>query len=270
MSNEYQRFNPEGWLESKDNILDFNNVTQAYKSGEILQGYVEKCDENFNLHVSFGNNIKGIIPRNELELVNTDSFGYCSNSVCKNKVDCFVQFKIKEIYDDNKLLLSRKNVQNEAIKWATNELEPGMVVNGIVRNMRKFGAFVEIGGGVVGLLHIEDISISRIKSPEERFYVGQKIKVMIKSIDKENNKIVLSYKELLGDWEDNIKDYSEKTIVQGIVKESDKYKNGIFVELKPNLVGLAEYKDGFNYGQTVDVYIKKIIKDKKKIKLLIV
>lgn len=136
--------------------------------------------------------------------------------------------------------------------------------------MRKFGAFVEIGGGVVGLLHIEDISVSRIKSPEERFSIGQKINVMIKSIDKDNNKIVLSYKELLGDWDENIKEYTEKTVVEGIVKEADKFKNGIFIELKPNLVGLAEYKEGVEYGQKVNVYIKKIIKERKKIKLLII
>ena len=136
--------------------------------------------------------------------------------------------------------------------------------------MRKFGAFVEIGGGVVGLLHIEDISVSRIKSPEERFFIGQKINVMIKSIDKDNNKIVLSYKELLGDWDENVKEYTEKTVVEGIVKETDKFKNGIFIELKPNLVGLAEYKDGVEYGQKVNVYIKKIIKERKKIKLLII
>ena len=136
--------------------------------------------------------------------------------------------------------------------------------------MRKFGAFVEIGGGVVGLLHIEDISVSRIKSPEERFFIGQKINVMIKSIDKDNNKIVLSYKELLGDWDENVKEYTEKTVVEGIVKETDKIKNGIFIELKPNLVGLAEYKDGVEYGQKVNVYIKKIIKERKKIKLLII
>lgn len=84
---------------------------------------------------------------------------------------------------------------------------------GIVKNIRKFGVFVDIGGGIIGLLHIEDISISRIKSPEERFFIGQKIKVMIKSIDKENNRIVLSHKELLGNWEDNIQDFEEKMIV---------------------------------------------------------
>ena len=93
---------------------------------------------------------------------------------------------------------------------------------------------------------------------------------MIKSIEKENGKVILSYKELLGDWQENIKDFKEKMIVSGIVKETDKYKNGIFIELKPNLVGLAEYKDGFYYGQKVKVLIKKIIEEKKKIKLIIV
>lgn len=77
-------------------------------------------------------------------------------------------------------------------------------------------------------------------------------------------------KSFYGNWEDNIKDFEEKMTVKGIVKEEDKYKNGIFIELKPNLVGLAEYKEGYKYGQEVNVYIRKIIKDKKKIKLIIV
>lgn len=265
---EYQKFIPEGWINTNEK-LDEKLINNAFENGEILQGYVNECDSNYNLHINLGNNINGIIPRNELEIINIDEFGYCNPSICKNKVNNFVQFKIKEIYDNKNLLLSRKKVQEEALEWVKNELKVGMVVKGIIKNIRKFGAFVEIGGGVVGLLHIEDISISRIKSPEERFFIGQKINVMIKSIDKETNKIVLSYKELLGGWEENIKGYSEKTIVDGIVKETDKFKNGIFIELKPNLVGLAEYKEGLHYGQKVKVYIKKIIKDRKKIKLLI-
>ena len=123
---------------------------------------------------------------------------------------------------------------------------------------------------MVGLLHIEDISVSRIKSPEERLSVGQKINVMVKSIDKDKERICLSYKELLGDWEDNVKEIEEKTVVDGIIKEADKYKNGIFVELKPNLVAMAEYQEGFKYGQKVKVLIKKIIRSKKKIKVAIV
>ena len=245
-------------------------MKDAFSNQKVLQGYVESCDNNFNLHVNVGNNITAILPRNEFEAINVDEYGYCNPNICRNKVNSYVQFRIKEIYDDNRIILSRKNVQKDALKWIENELEPGMIVKGIVKNMRKFGAFIEIGGGVVGLLHIEDISVSRIKSPEERFKVGQKINVMIKSIDRENDKIFLSYKELLGNWEENVKDFEEKTIVEGTVKEYDKFKNGIFIELRPNLVGLAEYKEGFEYGQKVKVYIKKIIKDKKKIKLLII
>ena len=58
--------------------------------------------------------------------------------------------------------------------------------------------------------------------------------------------------------------------VEGIVRETEKNKNGIFIELTPNLVGMAEYKEGLSYGQPVDVYIKKIDYQRKKIKLLIV
>ena len=164
----------------------------------------------------------------------------------------------------------RRELSKENINWIQNEAHTGEIMNGTVKNIKPFGAFVEVENGVVGLLHIEDISVSRIKSPEERFEIGQNIKVMIKSIDKEQNRIELTHKELLGTWDENVESYQEGEKVQGIVKETEKQKNGIFIELKPNLVGLAEYKEGYEYGQKVDVYIKRIVKDKKKIKLLIV
>lgn len=121
-----------------------------------------------------------------------------------------------------------------------------------------------------GLVHIEDISVSRIKSPAERFEIGQKINIMVKSIDRKANRVILSYKEMLGTWEENISEFSQGMTVKGIAKETEKSKNGIFIELKPNLIGLAEYKEGIEYGQDVEVYIKRIIPEKKKIKLLIV
>ena len=123
--------------------------------------------------------------------------------------------------------------------------------------------------GISGLLYIEDISVSRIKSPYERFKIGQDIDVMVKDIDKEKNRISFTYKELLGTWEDNIKEFKQGTVVKGIARETEKDKNGIFIELKPNLVGLAEYKEDIKYGQDVNVYIKKIIPEKRKVKLLI-
>lgn len=156
-------------------------------------------------------------------------------------------------------------------KWISvdESLQENMIVNGIVKSIQPYGAFIEIEGGIVGLLHIEDISVARIKSPYERFQIGQEIKVKIKDIDREKNRIMFTYKELLGTWEENAKLFSEGTKVKGVVRETEKNKNGIFIELKPNLVGLAEYKENIQYGQDVDVYIKKIVPDKKKIKLII-
>jgi len=143
------------------------------------------------------------------------------------------------------------------------------LLTGIVKNIRPYGAFIEIGGGLVGLVHIEDISVARIKSPMERFEIGQKVKVVIKSIDRKNNRVILSHKELLGTWEENAESFKEGSTVKAIAREVEKSKNGIFVELKPNLVGLAEYKENIEYGQEVEVYIKKIMPEKKKIKLII-
>ena len=146
-------------------------------------------------------------------------------------------------------------------------LKVGMVIEGIVKNIKPYGAFIQINNGITGLLRIDDISVSRIKSPEERLSIGQKINIMVKSIEKDQKRINFTYKELLGDWEQNANLYTEKSITKGIVKGSDKFKNGLFVELTPNLVGMAEYEEGFEYGQEVNVFIKKISREKKKIKL---
>ena len=82
-------------------------------------------------------------------------------------------------------------------------------------------------------------------------------------------KVILSYKETLGTWEENAKKFVSGSRTKGIVRETEKNKNGIFIELTPNLVGMAEYEEGLEYGQEVEVYIKKIDNEKKKVKLII-
>ena len=140
----------------------------------------------------------------------------------------------------------------------------------MVKNIKPYGAFIEIAGGVVGLAHIEDLSIARIKTPSERLKIGQKVDVVVKSIDRRTGKVILSYKETLGSWEENAKMFTTGMKAKGIVRETEKNKNGIFIELTPNLVGMAEYEEGLQYGQTVDLYIKKIDNERKKVKLLII
>ena len=166
-------------------------------------------------------------------------------------------------------MLSRRSAQEESLKWAISELKKGEKVNGIVKNIKPYGAFIDIGSGTVGLLHIEDISVARMKNPSERLDIGQKIPVIIKEINKNEKKIDVSYKEMLGTWNENIKDIKVGDTLEGIIREVTKDMKGIFIELKPNLVGMSEYKEGLVYGQKVNVYVKKIIPDKKKIKLVI-
>ena len=149
-------------------------------------------------------------------------------------------------------------------------ISKGQVMSGVVKNIQPYGAFIQTDKGIDGLLYIEDISIARIKTPAERLSVGQKINVIVKDINREKNRVYFSYKEMLGTWDENIRDIQEKTIIPGIIRETEKDKRGIFIELKPNLVGMAEYKEGFEYGQKVDVYVKKIVEDNKKIKIKLV
>lgn len=158
-------------------------------------------------------------------------------------------------------------ITSEECKKKANNLHLGDIVNGIVKSIKPYGAFIEIEGGIVGLVHIKDLSVARIKTPFERLQIGQKINIKIKNIDEETGKISLSYKEMFGTWEENAKNFQVGMKTKGIVRETEKDKNGIFVELKPNLVGMIEYKDGLEYGQDINVAIKKIDYEKKKIKL---
>lgn len=158
----------------------------------------------------------------------------------------------------------------DKIKKVISNLKPGMVIDGKVKNIKPYGAFIQIENGVTGFLRIDDISVSRIKNPNERLKIGQNVKIMVKSIEEDKNRVNFTYKELLGNWEENINKYTEKSFTKGIVKGSDKFKNGLFIELTPNLVGMAEYQEGYEYGQEVNVFIKKILKDKKKVKLDII
>ena len=150
------------------------------------------------------------------------------------------------------------------------QITKGQIVEGTVTGIKPYGAFIKIDDETVGLAFIEDLSVVRIKSPDERLKIGQTVKCMVKSVDEKTGKINLSYKDCLGTWEENIEKFKEGTTVKGIVRDTEKNKNGIFIELAPNLVGMTEYTEDISYGQTVNVFIKKILPDKKKVKLIIV
>lgn len=252
------KFFPEGW---KSEYL--------VESDGILQGIVEECDKDYNLHVKLDNGRLGIIPRGEIEAVNVEQNGFPKINLCVGKVHKYVQFKVKGEEDRN-LILSRKEAQQEVLDFIKNNLRVGQVLKGIVKNITNYGAFIDIGSGIVGLVHIEDLSVARIKTPFERIKIGQKLNIVVKYIDRETGRINLSYKETLGTWEENVRNFSVGMETKGIVRETEKNRNGIFIELTPNLVGMAEYRGDLNYGDKIDVAVKKIDYEKKKIKLIVV
>jgi small subunit ribosomal protein S1 len=147
-----------------------------------------------------------------------------------------------------------------------SNLKPGDVVNARITHLETFGAFADIGCGIVALMPIDAISVSRIEHPSERFTVGMDIKAVIKSI--ENGRISLSHKELLGTWLQNAEHFHIGETVQGIVRSIEPY--GIFVELTPNLSGLADPRSGLMRGDHVSVHIRNMIPSRMKIKLNII
>ena len=125
---------------------------------------------------------------------------------------------------------------------------------------------MDIGCGVPSLIGIENISVSRIPHPGQRFRVGQAVYAAVLDLEPRLERIYLTHRELLGTWAENAARFQPGMTVPGIVRGVKDY--GAFVELTPNLSGLAERKAGLAEGQRVSVYIKAILPERMKIKLL--
>ena len=147
-------------------------------------------------------------------------------------------------------------------------LQPGAVLTCRVTRLESFGAFLDIGCGIVAMLPIEHISVSRISHPRERFREGQKILAAVYSIDRNRRRITMTHRELLGTWMENASRFAPGETVRGIVRSVKEY--GSFIELAPNLSGLADAREGLNTGDAVSVYIKSIRPDRMKVKLQII
>ena len=164
-------------------------------------------------------------------------------------------------------VLSRRLAQERCRRDYLERLVPGDVIPGRVTHLEPFGCFVDIGCGIPSLIPIDQISVSRISHPRDRFRPGEDIRAVVRSLEP-GGRVCLSHKELLGSWEENAALFHPGETVAGVVRTVEEY--GVFVELTPNLAGLAEPCPGVTPGQQASVYIKNIIPGKMKIKLIIV
>lgn len=264
-------FEPEGWrIDTPDNraaMQSYSALSDASRENRILEGRAVICDAAHNLVVDLGC-MHGVIPREEGAIGIRE--GTVRDIAIISRVNhpvCFLITGFEKKSDGSVFaVLSRRAAQEKCLREYVSGLIPGDVIHARVTHLESFGAFTDIGCGVVALLPIDSISVSRIDHPRERFTVGMDILALVKC--KENGRITLSHRELLGTWEENASRFTAGETVAGIVRSVEPY--GIFVELTPNLAGLAELKEGVLPGQQASVYIKNILPARMKVKLVII
>lgn len=264
-------YRPEGCLYktpvNQRLISSAEGLTEAMNCGTIIEARVSVCTSSHDLIIDLPC-AKGVISREDGALGIPE--GKTRDIALISRVNKIVCFKVRELNygSDGSLTakLSRREAQEECQRNYIEKLRAGDIIEAMVTHLEQFGSFVDIGCGIPSLIPIDTISVSRISHPSDRMRVGQMIYAAVKS--NESARICLTHKELLGTWEENAADYEVGETVSGIVRSVESY--GIFVELTPNLAGLAEARGGITAGMHVSVYIKAIIPEKMKVKLVIV
>ena len=272
---------PEGQLlttlRNREFTASLAGLERAMDTGAIIEGTALLCDSEFNLHVDFPAlpGVRGIIPRTET-VWSRDSEP-AKDIAILTRVGKAVACKVTGIERTDvgtTVYLSRRLAQAECAARYLDTLIPGDVIRAKVTHLENFGAFVDIGCGIPSLLSVDTISISRISHPRDRLYNGQMIWVAVRNIDRDAGRIFVSMRELLGTWEQNAARFTPGQTVAGIVRSVEDY--GVFVELAPNLAGLAEVRDCDKeavhslVGRTAAVFIKSIIPERMKVKLVLI
>ena len=266
MSNLYL---PEGRLlhtpENQAAWETLSSLRQAMEQETVLEGRAVLCTPGHDLLVNLGP-FTGTIPREEAALGIRE--GTAREIAILSRVGKPISFTVTGVAEGAppQLTLSRRRAQQAALDAMLAGLHPGCILPAVVTHLESFGAFVDIGCGVPSLIGIENISVSRIPHPDQRFRVGQAIFAVVQELDPKLGRVYLTHRELLGTWAENAARFQAGMTVPGIVRGLKEY--GAFVELTPNLSGLAERKNGLREGDRVSVYIKAILPERMKIKLL--
>ena len=264
---ENRAYPPEGLTPAGSYTLA--ELRSAAENRTVLEGTVQRCDADLNLYLQLGS-VSARIPKEEVTAPWIS--GADRDIAVLSRVGKAVCFTVDAVAADAKgaphAVLSRRKAQEITMEEMLRELKPGSVVAGRVVRTEPFGAFVDIGRGIVALLPTEYISAARIRHPSQRFRVGQKILAAVKVFDRAAKRITLTHKELLGTWLENASRFSVGDTVQGTVRGVMDY--GCFVELAPNLSGLTDRREDLHEGDAVSVTLRSIRPERMKIKLQVI
>ena len=260
---------PEGVCPLFPDNQPLSVLREAMEDQTVLEGLTIRCDARRDLTVRFGG-YEGVIPR--ADGIHPAISGAERDIALLSRVGKPTCFTVTGIETDGggrpHFTLSRRAAQEQAIAYLLEHGAPGAVLPARVTHLESFGAFVDLGCGFTSLIPLENLSVSRVSHPSDRFRAGQDILAAVTGVDAASCRFYLTHKELLGTWLENAARFAPGSAVPGIVRGIKEY--GIFIELAPNLSGLAEWRGDVSPGDAVSVYIKSIRPDTRKIKLQII
>ncbi|MBA2646922.1 MAG: 30S ribosomal protein S1 [Pyrinomonadaceae bacterium] len=250
----------------------WDDLEAAYRDGTPIKGrIIERVKGGLRVDVD---GVAAFLPGSQVDTRPVRNLESLRNQEIEAKV-------IKLNRKRSNVVLSRKAVldeQNEGRKGETlDHLEEGIIVEGQIKNLTDYGAFVDLGG-IDGLLHVTDMSWGRLQNPGELFRVGENVQVKVMKFDRERERVSLGYKQLLPDpWESVVERYIPGTRLQGKIASVTDY--GAFIELESGVEGLVHVSEMswskrmkhpskiVNPGDTVDVEVLGVDSKARRISL---
>lgn len=269
------KYKPEGTLihtpENRSLTSSLAGLERAMLNGTILEETALLCDSELNLHFDLGG-ITGILPREECIWCRPGETNKDIAVITRvGKPVCFRVVGIEKESGAPVAYLSRRKVQRDCVHEYLSTLIPGDIIRVKITHLEPFGAFADVGCGISALMPVDSLSVSRISHPRDRLCCGNFVYAVVKSTSPETGRLFLTQKELLGTWEENAALFTPGQTVAGTVRSIETY--GIFIELTPNLAGLAELRQDAmdaEIGDTAAVFIKSIIPERMKVKLILI
>jgi small subunit ribosomal protein S1 len=221
--------------EKADRLLIWDEISRAYKADEPVEGTVIARVKG-GLAVDIG--VKAFLPGSQVDLRPVRNLEYVVNQKLKFKIIKFNKRRGNIVLSRRALLETERRKLRET---TLQTLAPGQIIDGVIKNLTDYGAFIDLGG-IDGLLHVTDMSWGRVNQPSELFRVGDEIKVKVLKFDPDSERVSLGLKQIQPDpWIDASIRYPIGKRIRGSVVSLAEY--GAFVELEPGIEGLIHVSE---------------------------
>jgi small subunit ribosomal protein S1 len=258
--------------EKAERIRTWDRLQAAFDKGEIVAGIITgKVKGGFTVDIG---TVRAFLPGSLVDVRPVRDTAYLEGKPLEFKVIKLDKLRNNVVVSRREVLEAEYSAERDSL---LQNLQEGVVLKGVVKNLVEYGAFVDLGG-VDGLLHITDMSWKRVKDPSEVVQVGQELEVKVLKYDRERRRVSLGLKQLGDDpWVDIARRYPEKTRLFGKVTNITDY--GAFVEIEPGVEGLVHVSEMdwtnknvnpgkvVHVGDEVEVMILDIDEERRRISL---